>query len=403
MNDPEGGGSAEFSSLLTPLLVSRHRIRNRIGLGPINNALFTDTGDASSKCLAFFSQFAESGLGLIYIGGVAVTSEGRSNKGALLLDKVDRSYGLTKVIEAIHARGGSVAIQLMHAGRQTRSAEIGQEIIAASAIPCPIVLETPRAATHEDIARVVTAFATSAEIAEHCGVDLIEIHAAHGYLISGFLSPYSNTRNDEYGGSVYNRFRLLREILSAVRQRVRIPIGVRINCVENAVGGMILRDVERGILSIPFTDIDFLALSAGVYSTKDIIMPPRQMGSGLWQVESAILKRRLSIPIFLTGNIDSVRLADEIVSTQAADLVLMVRSLLADPRLVPKALDIHAGKVQECTDCKGCKYHSRGKESVYCPYNEVLSGIRRRTVVVPPWKRTEAHAARQKAEVMHKR
>jgi 2,4-dienoyl-CoA reductase (NADPH2) len=196
---------------LAPLRLGAVTARNRLGLGPINSALFEPDGSIRDLHLRFYSRFAAEELGLLYVGGVAVAAGGRSNRGSLVLDSGERARGLERVAAVCRRTGVALIVQLMHAGRQARSSEIGAQPIAPSAIPCPVVGEVPRALTRDEITLLCRQFGRAAAIAEQAGADLVEIHGAHGYLVGAFLSPYSNLRRDEYGILPGGRSRFLTE------------------------------------------------------------------------------------------------------------------------------------------------------------------------------------------------
>lgn len=367
--------SKEFSAVLSPLNIAGCHLKNRLGLGPINNGLFEEDGDAPSKCLSFFEQYFQDGLGLVYLGGVSVSKEGRSNKRALLLDSSEKCKGLRKVTSLAHSYGTKIVIQLMHAGRQTNPDEIDAQTVAPSPVPCPIVRKFPKELDHSGIQRIIRSFGQAALFAEQSGVDMIEIHGSHGYLISEFLSPYANYRTDEYGGSLENRFRFLSEIIEEIGKNVKIPVGLRINCQENVPNGLTLDEVLTAFDQIIKDRVAYVAVSAGFYSRNDVIIPSRKLGIALWRDEGAKLKGRLSIPVFLTGNIDTITLANELIAQQATDVALMVRALLSDPRIFSKTIQGNGNTAYACTNCMMCKYHSRGLPSVYCPFNPVLANI----------------------------
>jgi 2,4-dienoyl-CoA reductase-like NADH-dependent reductase (Old Yellow Enzyme family) len=347
-------------------------LRSRFGLAPLNTALFAADGSAGPACRRFYQQYGDSGLGVIYVGGAAITMQGRANQNALVLDRPEKSSGLKAVIEDAHRAGVRVIVQLEHAGRQGRSSETTSHLVAPSPVPCPVIREQPLELDREGILGIIRSFANASRIAEEAGADLIEIHAAHGYLLSSFLSSYSNRRTDRYGGSLRNRFRILKEVLYAVLSICSTPIGVRLNHREDVPSGMTLEELQRGLS--PLREIlSYVSVSAGVYSPRDdIIMPSRALGPAPWRDASKKLRLTLELPTFLAANIDSVALADELLEDGSADVILFGRSLLADPQLIRKGRSEKPGKVRGCTDCGLCKYHSRGRAHIYCPFNPVL-------------------------------
>jgi 2,4-dienoyl-CoA reductase-like NADH-dependent reductase (Old Yellow Enzyme family) len=216
-------------------------------------------------------------------------------------------------------------------------------------------------------------FGKAASYAAQSGVDLIEIHAAHGYLISGFLSPSSNLRTDCYGGTLSNRFRILYEILEECLLLSSVPVGVRINCRDNISNGLTVKSVISGLQPIK-SRLAYVSVSGGVYTRReDVIIPSRKLPKALWKSDAKLIKKKLGIPVFIGGNIESIATAESIVSQEIADVTLMGRSLLADPGLLMKHISGKQEAILECTDCRECKWHSLGKDSIYCPFNPVLN------------------------------
>jgi 2,4-dienoyl-CoA reductase-like NADH-dependent reductase (Old Yellow Enzyme family) len=346
-------------------------LKNRLGLGPINLGGASRSDFRADPVVDLYSHFASGGLALAYLGGVAISQSGRSNSSSMVMLELATQRLLGKLVEMAQASDMHIAVQLMHSGRQASSAEIGSRPLAPSGIPCPYYMEIPAVATIRDIKSVVNGFATAARTAAMAGCQIIEVHAAHGYLVSGFLSRATNHRVDQYGGSLSKRFRILDEIVMAIRESVNVTVGVRINVFERHPRGLRVSEVAEGLLGLR-GNLDFVSISGGMYAIHDdVIIPRRSMGPAIWREQARELRRLLMAPIMLAGNIETATLADEIVSMQEADMVLMVRSLLADPDLLRKSLDT-VGVIQPCTELYLCKYHSRGASHVYCPYNTVM-------------------------------
>lgn len=364
---------SEPEALLTPMALGAVRLPNRLGLGPINPGFFGADGSASNAVRDFYGEFTAGGIGLVYIGGVAVSAEGRSNAVSLVVDDRSTVDGIADVARTVHEGGSALAVQLMHSGRQASSHELGSGLLAASSIPCEVYREVPQEATRQDIRRLTEEFGRAARRVQAAGADVIEIHAAHGYLLSGFLSPSSNHRLDEYGGSTFNRFRILREVVGGVRSVVGCAVGVRVNVAENvserALG---VEELIDGLGSVRDV-LDFVSVTAGVYTTgEDWIIPRRALGPAMWQRQAGLIRRALDVPVMLAGNVSTPELANGVIADGDADLALMVRALLADPRLLLKWRSDRRGDIQPCTELKLCKYHSLGRRNVYCPYNQVL-------------------------------
>jgi len=264
------------------------------------------------------------------------------------------------------------------ASRQARSVEIGHQLVAASAIPCPVMGEVPRELSRDEIATVCAQFGAAAALAEAAGAHLVEIHAAHGYLVGGFLSPYSNVRDDEYRAVAGGQSRFLAELLDTVRSRTSLPLGLRVSVVENVDGGL---DVDGllGTLSHVRQALSFVSVSGGVYVPEgDLIIPSRLLHRMLWREQAAVLRRHLALPVLLSGNFQTLDEVEAAIADRTADMVLMVRSLLADPDWLLKWRTGQGTSVQPCINCNLCKYHTRREPHVYCPFNPELISIRRR-------------------------
>ncbi|MGI5191771.1 hypothetical protein ACQEVI_26770 [Promicromonospora sp. CA-289599] len=322
-------------------------------------------GSATPLALDFYRQYCRRSLGLMTIGGVAVNADGRANATSLVLRSMENTRGLSMVKSEAHQAGVRLIVQIEHAGRQGRSAETGARLVGPTADPCPVVGGDPHALTVSEITEVIHAFSRSATLALAAGADLIEINAAHGYLLSGFMSPATNRRTDQYGGNVQKRFRLVRDVVRAIADETQYPPGIRVNVAENNPAGLILDELLEGLADFS-AELAYISVTAGMYDTQnDLIMPSRRLGTSLWAKHAATL-RTLGVPVLLAGNVTTKVMADELLANQEADVVLFGRALLADPNILD-------GKVtQPCTDCGLCKYRTKGFPHIYCPFNSVL-------------------------------
>ena len=363
-----------FKSIQTPIKIKNVELANRIGLGPINTGFFNNEGEIFNK-KSFYKHYINEKLGCIYIGGIAVSKNGKSNCVSLLLDSEEKASGIKKIVNFAHSKDVKIILQIMHAGRQTNPKEIGDSIVSPSPLPCEVIGVIPKELNYIEINKIKEDFIRSSIIACNNGADLIEIHAAHGYLISEFLSKTSNHRDDKYGGTLKNRFRLLYEILEGIRDsNIKCPIGIRINCKDNFHDRSGYTEKIIGIKNYLHDLVDFVSISAGFYSKyNDIIIPSRNLGRGLWKDYAYSFKQELKKPIFLTGNIDSLELAEHLISNNYADFILMVRSLIAEPFLLSKKFNKVEGQITECINCNSCKYHSNGLRQLFCPKNFLIN------------------------------
>jgi 2,4-dienoyl-CoA reductase-like NADH-dependent reductase (Old Yellow Enzyme family) len=366
-------------SALTSLGLGADTSRNRLGLAPISSGLINSLGFPTEDFKEFHSLYANQNIGTVFLGGVAVSPPGRASSRSLVLDSGAKAEALKPTVECIRSAGALPILQLMHAGRQGDSEETHAELVAASPYPCPVVGVRPRELTKAGIQTIVSEFALAAALAAHSGVKLIELHAAHGYLLSGFLSTELNFRTDEYGGTLYNRFRIVHQIAESIKS-VPVEYGIRISADAFMDSSINRAELPALCKLIEHSGATYISVSAGVYSAEDRIMPDRALGEAIYRQLAHATKSEVTIPVMLAGNITSLDSACELVSSGDADMILFGRALLSDPYLVHKSLIGYAQSVVPCSMNQLCKYHSRRLPHVVCPHNDVLKAMLKRTL-----------------------
>ena len=328
-----------YDHVFQPLQLAGCTVANRI----VRTA--HSTGTSGEDLIAYHEERARAGLGLtiIEIAGVQPSS---ATAIPVYADHVLDFYG--QLSTRLHEHGTKVFQQLWHGGAAYGRA--GQPI-SASAVPTPSVNVTPRPMTKTMIDDVVAAFATAARRCQDGGLDGVELHGAHGYLIGQFLSPATNLRDDEYGGSTQNRVRFLTEILQAIRAEVGpdFPVGVRISGDDFIEGG--IDPVEAaGIAVLIEPMIDFLDVSMSSYWRFHKFLSTLDDPLGYEISTSEQVTKVVAVPTIVTGRIMTLDHADHLVATGVADLVSMVRAMIADPQLIAKA---RAGREAEIRPCIG--------------------------------------------------
>lgn len=259
----------------------------------------------------------------------------------------------------MHQYGTKIFCQIYHAGRQSsQHVNGGKQIVAPSAIPCPWLREMPKALSIAEIRLLVKEFGDTALRAKKSGFDGVEIHAAHGYLIAQFMSAYANKRTDEYGGSLNNRLRFVREIYADVRSKVGddYPVIIRFSAIEDVPGG---RDMaESRILAKEFErwGFDALNVSCAVYGDRNRQIVSPMYVSNAWQADIAKeIKDLVSIPVFTVNRILDPLMAESLLNAGVADIIGMGRQSLADPAMPNKALAGDFDKIRYCINClQGC-------------------------------------------------
>lgn len=328
-----------MSILFSPLTIRNVTLRNRIVMSPMCQYSSTD-GFANDWHLVHLGSRAVGGAGMIITEATAVTPEGRISPGDLGLWSDDHIESLKRIVSFIHGQGAVAGIQLAHAGRKASCAlpwEGGKQLdenhggwqtVAPSAIPFHPGERLPRELDSEGMENVIAAFVAAAGRAGAAGFKVVEIHAAHGYLLHEFLSPLSNRRTDEYGGSFDNRIRLLLEVTDAVRSiwPEENPLLVRISSTDWTEGGWTVQDSVRLAGILKGHGVDLVDCSGGG-NVHNAVIP---VGPG-YQVPFAEAVRRTGILTGAVGLITSAVQAETILAEGMADLVVMGREMLRNP------------------------------------------------------------------------
>lgn len=311
-----------------------------------------ERGEVTPRLIAYLEARAKGGFGLITVEATTVLPNTSSFPKGLGLWDDHLAKGLSSLAEAVHAHGAKLSVQLYHPGRQTVSA-LGTQPVSASPLPCPVCGDVPKELSQKDIAVLTKAFGEAAARAKSAGCDAVEIHGAHGYLLNQFISPYSNRRVDEYGGILANRMRFPLEVVKAVRRScgADFPIIVRLSPNERVVGGLTIEEslVVAGMLAE--AGVDILSVSTGVYGSMAYIIPNYCLSEGLNVGDAAAIRQRAGIPVAVAGRITDPLMAESIVKTGKADLVMMGRASIVDPELPNKAA---AGALEDIRPCISC-------------------------------------------------
>ena len=327
-------------------------LRNRVIL-PAMGSLYPDKGGlVSDKLIAYHVARAKGGCGLniVEIAAIHPTSKAPRN-----LSIYDDSFipGLSRLAEAIKKAGGRAALQIWHAGRQTYSRWTDRPLIAPSPISCPMCKGLPVEMTKDVIDEMTEAYGDGALRAKKAGFEAIEIHGAHGYLIAQFLSPHSNQRTDEYGGSLENRARFALAVIDNVRKKVGrdFPVLYRLSANEHVPGGLTIGETKRIAGMLEKAGVDAVHVSAGCYGALQMIIPPLDLPAGLNVENAAAVKSVVNIPVVAALRINDPEMADRLIGEGKADFVAVGRGQLADPEFCNKA---KAGALDDIIKCIGC-------------------------------------------------
>jgi NADPH2 dehydrogenase len=315
-----------MSKLFSSFKFKNIELKNRIVMAPM--CMYSAENDGVAKdwhCIHYATR-AMGGVGLIIQEATAVESRGRISDRDLGIWEDSQTEGLKRIVSQVKKNGAVMGIQLAHAGRKCEVAK--ENIIAPSAIAFNESYQIPSEMSKADIWDVVEAFKAGARRAAEAGYDVIELHGAHGYLINEFLSPLSNKRIDQYGGSAENRARFLKEVLAAVREvwPMEKAIILRVSAEDYAEGGNHPQDLAEMINIVKAEGLDIIHVSSGA-----VVPSPIKVYPG-YQVKFAeIIKEKTGLPVIAGGLITTAEMAEEIVQNNRADLVFLARELLRNP------------------------------------------------------------------------
>jgi 2,4-dienoyl-CoA reductase-like NADH-dependent reductase (Old Yellow Enzyme family)/thioredoxin reductase len=330
---------SRYPSVLQPLQVGSLTLKNRI----VRTA--HGTGLVGDDLIAYHEARARGGVALSFLQATGVHPTART--GLPVFEDSVIPF-LSRFVERMNPHGMRVFHQLYHHG-SAYPARPGAVHWSASAIPNPVVGVVPTPMTTGMIDEIVGAFASAAARCQRAGIDGVEIHAASGYLLEQFLSPATNQREDEYGGSPENRMRFLREVLEAVRAEVGpdFPLGVRLSSEEYIPGGLTPADTAEIARSVEPL-VDFVDVHLSTYWRFHKMLAPMGDPLGYELPLSEVVTSAVSVPTIVAGRIMTLDHAEHIVASRTADLVSMVRALIADPDLVAKAMAGEADRVRPC-------------------------------------------------------
>ena len=319
-------------NLFSPLSLRSLTLRNRIALSPMCMYSALLDGKATDWHMAHYHARAIGGAGLLITEATAVEPRGRISMGDLGLWDDSQIEPMTRIVQLVQAEGAAIGVQLAHAGRKAWSADLGEgpEMpVAPSALPFGASWKTPQALTEGEMDQIVAVWQAAAARAQMAGFDVIELHAAHGYLNHQFLSPTANHRTDDYGGSLANRMRFTLRVTEAVRQvwPEELPLFVRVSATDWVDGGLDPDEIVILTRELKLRGVDLVDCSSGG-ATPD---RPPMIGPGYQVPFAEKIRREAGIATAAVGLITTPELADEIVRNGRADVVALGRELLRHP------------------------------------------------------------------------
>ena len=355
---PTALADSTLAALFEPITLGTVTVRNRIvmtghGTGMAKDYLPTD------QHVAYYRERAIGGVGLIGMAFPQIHPTSQDVPGEPQAWLPEIVPGLQKISDAVHEYGAKIVMQLGHGGRQGHSTFTERALWGPSNTPCPFNLEMPKEMEVEDIDEIVEAHAIGARHAKQGGMDGVEIHSGYGgYLLASFLSPFSNHRTDEYGGSLENRIRIVLRVIDAVRAEVGpdFLVGINLQGHDFSPGGLVATDAQLIAQAITATGkIDYICVKAATYNEAHQNVPDMQHRKRIWEDLAAAVKAVVGVPVIAVGRINDPFDAADVLNLGHADMVAMTRQQIADPETVNKIADGRLNEIRRCIGCnQGC-------------------------------------------------
>jgi 2,4-dienoyl-CoA reductase-like NADH-dependent reductase (Old Yellow Enzyme family) len=362
--------------LLTPARIGPVEIPNRIVMPPMTTRGSDEEGHVTDQTIAYYMARVRGGTGLITVEMASPEKAGRHRRRELGIYDDRFLPGLTRLVSEIHRGGAKASIQLGHGGGHTRVDICGETPIAPSAIPHPVYETTfevivPEAMTRERIGQTTEAYAAAARRAQQAGFDCVEIHAAHGYLISQFHTPFENRRTDEYGGSLENRARFGLGVLRAVKAAAS-SLGViyRVSVDDFFDGGVTYDEGRQLAIWAAQAGADAVHVTAGHYRSKPTahrMIPPMAEPDATFLGFAADVKKAINVPVIAVGRLGDPATATAAVADGKADFIALGRTLVAEPQWVEKLRN--GEPIRRCLACNTCIDGMRGGAGISCVVN----------------------------------
>jgi 2,4-dienoyl-CoA reductase-like NADH-dependent reductase (Old Yellow Enzyme family) len=360
-----------MAALFESASIGNMPLRNRLVRSATWEGMCAPDGRPSEKLTKLYATLAEGGVGLIISGYTFVSPEGKQVPGKMGLhtDRFEPDY--RTMVRVVHDAGSVLAVQLVHAGGHANKDLTGLEAVAPSAVGSAQYQRTPAVLSKQQIDDIVTAFGQSAARAMRWGIDAVQLHGAHGYLIHQFLSPHTNRRTDEYGGTIENRCRFVLEVLAEIRRTTGpdYPVMIKLNATDNQAGGLELADALITAEKLDVAGIDAIEISSGTPAcgrmgpAREKIDGPEKEGYNLELARQ--IKSKVACPVITVGGFRSYAVCDQAITSQGTDFVAISRPLIRQPDL-PNRWQRGDRRTAACISCNKCFVPGLRYGGIYC-------------------------------------
>lgn len=342
------------AALLAPGRIGSLSLRCRVVQPAMETNLGTRDGRVTERLIDYYAARAEGGVGLVIVENTSVHPSGRVTPGMLRIETDADGAAFAPLARRVQDAGAALFVQLSHAGRQTLSEFAGGPPWAPSALPCPIMKDLPRAMSEADVHTLIAAFVAGARRAQAAGADGVELHAAHGYLLCGFLSPYSNHRDDAWGGDTARRCGFPAAVVRGVKEAcgAEFPVSVRLSADEYVQGGIEPDEAVEVARRLVAAGADALHVSACNYESMFWNIPTYFLPEAPFVPLAARIKQAVDVPVISVGRLHRPEVAARVLTDGMADFVSIGRGLIAEPALVRGIRDGTDGR--PCLACNRC-------------------------------------------------
>lgn len=344
----------KFPMMFSPVRIGTVTVPNRFVVPPMGNNFANTDGTLSDRSVAYYGARARGGFGLVTIESTVVYNEAKGGPRKPCLFSDDTVPSFKAAADECHKYGAKVSIQLQHAGPEGNSKLTGFPLKAASPIPAAEGREIPEAISKEELYRLIESYGDAARRAQQAGIDMVEVHCAHGYLVSTFISQRTNNRTDEFGGCFENRMRLAKLIIENIRTKTggNLPILCRINASDEVPGGQTVQDAAAVAAYLEQEcGVDALHVTRAVHLADEFMWAPGVTHGGFNADLVSEIKRAVSVPVIAVGRFTEPQYAELLVKQGRADLIAFGRQSIADPELPAKA---RTGRLESLSPCIGC-------------------------------------------------
>jgi 2,4-dienoyl-CoA reductase-like NADH-dependent reductase (Old Yellow Enzyme family) len=364
-----------MTSLFTPYNIGSLSIPNRIVRSATAERMADAEGRPLPQLIDLYKNLAQGGVGLIITGHMYVHQTGKAHDEMTGIYADHLIPDLAKIANVVHHENGRVVVQINHTGMKA-SQEAVAEAFAPSAIEAPFLSRPAREITSEEIESVIQSFGNAARRAREAGFDGVQIHGAHGYLISQFLSPFVNCRTDKWGGSIEKRMRFLREVSKSVREKVgaEYPVLIKLGMMDGVDGGLTSDDGAHVVATLEDMGFDAVEISGGISGTKNLNIQKgiRSEADEAYFLPLARQARPVTqLPIILVGGFRSRTVMEQVLNDGYADFISLCRPLISEPDL-PNLMKLGLKDKSRCLSANNCWAENPGDGiACKCPHDEV--------------------------------